>query len=174
MPKFIDIAGHRFGRLVAVAVHSRGRQTRWLCQCDCGNYKVIGKVPLQTGDTKSCGCLQSQNRLKHGYAGRRSRSNVYDVWNQMIQRCENKKNKWYKCYGARGISVCARWHKFENFMVDMGPRPDGYSIERVDNDGNYEPKNCVWIPFNEQQKNQRRPHRPKAARVTTGITTPAQ
>lgn len=176
MPALVSIVGKKFGRLTVVdrAENLANSNTRWLCRCDCGTFKVVSKAALHSGYTKSCGCLQMESRLKHGQAGRTSRSLVYDVWNQMIQRCENKKHKWYKYYGGRGISVCARWHKFKNFIDDMGPRPDGYSIERVDNNGNYKPSNCVWIPVNEQQKNQRRPYRLSAEKTTTGNTIPAQ
>lgn len=162
MPVAIDIVGRRFGRLVVLALHSNARRKptradrKWLCRCDCGELTVTRGVNLRSGNTKSCGCMWWETITTHGHC----RTPEYRAWNQMIQRCTNPNSQRYSRYGGRGISVCQRWFRFENFLADMGPRPPGYSIERIDNDGNYEPSNCVWIPRNQQQRNQTHP-RPK-------------
>lgn len=160
-----DITGQRFGRLVALSVDKFPRTSKnlhWLCQCDCGIVVVVNGGNLRPRQTVSCGCLRKNRFKTHG----QHNSKTYGIWEEMIQRCTNSKNRAYKWYGNRGILVCERWRKFENFLEDMGFCPTGYSIERVNNDGNYEPENCKWIPRNEQQRNQRRP-----AKSTEGPTT---
>lgn len=155
MPAFQDITGQRFGRLTVISIHKRcdkslHAQTYWLCKCDCGAHKIVGKRNLGR-NTNSCGCLWWDTFVTHG----QTKTPEYRAWESMHQRCRNPQNKAYKNYGGRGISVCNRWLKFENFIADMGSRPKGYSIERIDNDGNYEPSNCKWIPLRDQAKNQR-------------------
>ena len=152
-----DLTGQRFGRLVALEPVGRDKYNGilWKCQCDCGNTRIVHCHNLTSGNTKSCGCLHKEQavalHLTHGM----SHSSEYSTWKFMLQRCENPNHKHFKYYGGRDIRVCKRWHKFENFYEDMGQRPEGKSIDRIDNNGNYEPGNCKWSTPHEQMMNRR-------------------
>lgn len=129
----------------------------WLCRCDCGTTKEVRATHLRSGRSGSCGCLHkeiaSATSFKHGD----HKSPMYEVWTQLIQRCENPNNKAYKNYGARGINVCAEWHEYEVFLRDMGPTyQSGLTIDRKDNDGNYAPDNCRWVTNKVNCRNQQR------------------
>jgi hypothetical protein len=144
-------AGLRFGRLVAVRyVHNERAGALWQCRCDCGQMTIALVSNLRHGRTKSCGCRQG---IRHGGWG----SPEYWCWHAMLQRCNNPRNPGYKNYGDRGIKVCKRWHRFEHFYSDMGDRPAGLSIDRIDNDGDYKPSNCRWATQAQQHSNKRRP-----------------
>ena len=158
-----DIIGKRFGRLVveSFAGMSEFGKSRWLCRCDCGKVIIRKKERLSSGDTKSCGCLRSDlralNNLTHGDAGQKSPE--YIAWQHMKSRCFNVSDKKHVRYGGRGITICERWMSFENFLADMGRKPTPkHSIDRINNDGNYEPSNCRWATSKEQSVNTARNH----------------
>lgn len=154
-----DISGQRFGRLVVVgfAEHvTKKRNLHWRAVCDCGSSRIVNGASLRAGITKSCGCIQ---REKARAAGDRTRTHglsgtsIYSIWDSMIQRCENPNRKDFKTYGLRGITVCERWHTFENFLSDMGARPYGLTLDRKDGSLGYSPENCRWATTKEQARN---------------------
>lgn len=149
-----SIAGRRFERLVAIEPTEKrlGRKVIWSCRCDCGNIKDVPIDALNAGRVKSCGCLRKEQNTTHGMKG----TPTYKAWKSMRQRCKNKNDPHYPDYGGRGITVCERWESFENFLADMGERPsDDLSIDRINNDGNYEPGNCRWTDRFTQARNRR-------------------
>lgn len=155
-----NITGKTFGLLTVTSYHGKSNHNKprlmWLCQCKCGNTIIRLGQTLVSGHTKSCGCLRKNINYKHGHNTKRNRTREYNTWNHMLQRCNNDKNPCYKHYGARGIKVCDRWSDFINFIKDMGERPQGTSLERIDNNGNYEPSNCEWATKIDQMNNTRR------------------
>jgi hypothetical protein len=164
--RFIDLTGQRFGRLFVLArAINRGKVAVWQCQCDCGQIKIIPGRNLRDGISQSCGCLQRERssanckatKTKHGYKG----TPTYTSWIEMRRRCSRSHRAEFRNYGARGISVCQEWlNSFEAFLRDMGTRPEGKSLDRINNDGNYEPGNCRWATLIEQRRN-RRPSKSK-------------
>ena len=156
----IDLTGQIFSRLTVLYrvgnVYS-GKHVQWACQCSCGNQTKVTTQKLRFGHTKSCGCLRidssTQNATTHG----QSSTPEYYIWCGMLARCYDPNNKRYLRYGGRGIVVHPSWHQFENFFADMGHRPTpGHTLERIDNDGNYEPSNCRWVTQHEQLLKRRR------------------
>lgn len=128
------------------------------CICDCGNIKIIRMDCILDGNSQSCGCLWKKNctNRKHGASHGKTFMPEYKVWTGMKMRCQNPKAHGYKYWGGRGIKLCERWQVFENFIEDMGPRPSkNYSIDRINNDGHYEPGNCQWVTIDTQRKNKR-------------------
>ena len=153
---FRDLTGQKFERLTAVRRvenFSGYGQSRWLFKCDCGNDLIAFGYNVAHGRQKSCGCYRDDHpaRLDHGY----SKSRVFHTWVAIRQRCFNKNSKYYSHYGARGIKVCDRWLVFENFLADMGEPEDGLSLDRINNDGDYEPSNCRWATKQTQVRNRR-------------------
>lgn len=154
MPRRINIIGRTFGRLKVIAdaaPHVSGKsppRRRSLCQCRCGWIGTMLNWNLSSGHTRSCGC-----RIRtHGF----SRTRIYTTWSKIVQRCTNPDDKSFPNYGGRGIGICKRWRLFKNFLFDMGVGKVGWTIERVDNERGYSPKNTCWATYVRQARNTRR------------------
>jgi len=162
MPAKISLIGRTHEKLKVIAdagyAMSGNQKVRLvLCKCECGKETTIRRSDFRKN--KSCGCTRKEANdrtfLKHGHARKEFKSKTWMIWCSMIARCSNPNNKQWADYGGRGITVCERWRKFENFLADIGECPDGLSIERRENNGNYEPSNCYWATRAEQNRNKR-------------------
>lgn len=143
MTKVIDISGQVFGKLTVLKREGSDKEGKalWLCKCECGKETLTTGKRLRKGTTKSCGCIVNKHNMTN--------TPTWKVW----RRCYETTNEHYQRYGARGIKVAERWHEFVNFLEDMGERPEGTSIDRINNDGNYEPDNCRWADNFTQNNN---------------------
>lgn len=162
--KLIDLIGKQFGYLVVIGRNgSKGGKTLWTCRCNCGREIIATASNLRTGNTKSCGCFHRERAVERGRNSRTHgnwinghASPTYRSWLAMHGRCKHSYVNGFEYYGGRGIKVCDRWKRFENFFADMGERPLGSSLDRINGDGNYEPSNCRWATTLEQRHNQKR------------------
>lgn len=160
MSRLIDEMGNIYGRLTVIGRAENNRQGKamWICACQCGEQAIIYGSSLRSGATHSCGCLNAEiSRVvntRHGLAG----TPEYTTWKSMKGRCLNPRDHSFSNYGGRGIMICERWlSDFKNFIFDMGPRPSPkHSLDRIDNNGDYEPTNCRWATAKEQSGNMRK------------------
>lgn len=147
-----DYVGVRLGLLLVIA--SDDASDRLVVRCDCGVQKTLSRRTVQSKSVRTCGCgIKNANRARTRPA---TRSPAWRSWVAMRRRCDGSNRPDFKHYGGRGIAVCERWASFENFLTDMGQPPPGTSLDRINNDGNYEPGNCRWATAKEQRANQRK------------------
>lgn len=150
--------GSKFNRYTVIGNPFRGKNKRWYvsCECECGTIKDVMCQSIVSGHIKSCGCFNKELKRKGNTTHGMSRTGAWKSYQYMITRCLNKNNHAYKNYGAKGVTICDRWLSgFELFYKDMGDRPNGYSLDRIDPKGNYSPENCRWADNHTQSNNKR-------------------
>lgn len=160
MPKLIDMTGQRFGRLTVIERHgTKGGHAAWLCECTCGNTVIVDGKFLRMGATQSCGCYRKECAAERHTTHGRSKSRLYNIYHNMLKRCFKSNNHKYKDYGGRGITVCDEWKDSFQAFYDWA-MANGYSdeltLDRKNNDSNYEPSNCRWATQKEQANNRRK------------------
>ncbi len=165
-----NLVGKKFCRYTVIKRNMIKKGSFWECECECGRVKDVSAYNLMSGTVKSCGCYHKERvretQTTHGRAGKNDRT--YKCYWNMITRCTNPNNHHYYLYGARGIKICDRWlESFLNFLEDMGEQPEGFQIERKDNNGNYELSNCIWLRAELQVNNKR--HRRVSANKKSGL-----
>ena len=172
MGAFHDLTGKTSGRLRVISESGRDKygNATWLCECSCGNTLIVKSHNIVTQSSKSCGCLRrdktKEKNTKHGMKNTR----IYSIWGGMLTRCRNKNHHDYKYYGARGIAVCKEWNDFKEFYcwsLAHGYSPE-LTIDRINNNGNYEPSNCKWSTLIEQANNTRRCKKLSSGGVSVG------
>ena len=155
MSRIKDIQGQVFGKLTVLRFHSvKNHKALWECKCECGTKTISRGDHLRNGRSRSCGCLGGCP-ITHGCHRRGLKSPAYKSWANMMQRCTNTNHAWYSYYGGRGITVCDEWRDFKNFLRDMGERPEGLTLDRIDNNKGYYKSNCRWATISEQNGNKR-------------------
>ena len=162
MSRVKNLTGKKFCRLLVVsrAENTIDGRAKWNCKCDCGTSIIARGSNLMNGHTQSCGCLKKERTIETSVIHGKSHTKIHNLWKNMKQRCSNPDNHKYKNYGGRGIKVCDEWNKdFQNFYDYVSQLPhygeQGYSLDRIDNDGNYEPGNVKWSTSTEQSRNRR-------------------
>jgi len=157
--KFVDIVGRKFGKLLVLSkVENKGKNTAFLCRCDCGKEKSILTCNLLSGKSASCGCIRGVKLGNFARTHNLSKTRIYRIYKGMKQRCLNKKNPAYKYYGGRGIVICKEWlNDFKLFhkWAEKNHYSELMTIDRINSDGNYEPSNCRWVSYHKQQNNKR-------------------
>lgn len=156
MSRAKNLIGKTFGLLTVISrdVDDKRKDVRWFCKCECGTVKSLFAMQLKAGKTKSCGCKIAEEARARATTHGLTRTKEHRSWCSMNARCNNPNHHAYGIYGGRGIKICARWKSFELFLADMGPRPSlEYSLDRINNDGDYEPDNCRWATQLEQRLN---------------------
>ena len=174
--KLIDLTGQKFGRLLVLErAENRGKNIYWKCRCDCDKEIVVRGDHLKSGATSSCGCFSNETHTKHGKAG----TPLYQIWGGIVQRCTNPQNPYYKNYGGRGVLLFPEWqNSFTAFYDYVSTLPnfgkEGYSLDRIDNNGNYEPNNVRWADRKTQLRNKRTNHIVEYNGVATCLVNAAE
>ena len=150
----MELQGVRFGRLTVLKKAANTNKAFWVCVCDCGAVVTKAQIDLRSGDTKSCGCIKKELLVARNKTHGLCSTPAYKKWQGMWRRVRGTDKKQNACYV--GVTVCKRWEKFENFFVDMGEPPEGFSLDRINNLKGYSKKNCRWVPLAEQARNTRR------------------
>ncbi len=153
--RLINLEGRKFGKLTVISFNRMRHNSLWNCICDCGKKSTPAGYRLLNGLAKSCGCRAIEETKKRTTTHGMCKTKTYTSWEGIIARCTNPKSTAYRYYGGRGIKVCRRWLKFENFLADMGLRPPNLTIDRINNDGNYCKSNCRWATRAQQAINKR-------------------
>lgn len=168
--KALDLTGCRFGHWTVIERNGTNqfKSIMWLCRCDCGKESRVNGYMLKHGKSQHCGCIRIEAARERVTTHGRWGTPEYNSWHAMMQRCQNPNNRNYKYYGERGIKVCSRWEKFENFFADVGEKPTPkHTIDRIETNGDYEPSNCKWSTVAEQNNNTRRNIKNRASKFSS-------